>query len=104
MDFMLSYQEANDNALSENWPQYSTRLREICTLEPKYKFTSGWSQEIEDVLRLLKVLPSKGKSCEKLFSNTCMKLISFRVVSNKDSRINFNQCLPFLRKHKLFFK
>lgn len=90
MDFELSHQEANANALLENWPQYSARLREICTHEPKYKFKSSWSQDIEDVLSLLKVLPSKGKSCEKLFANVCNKIISFCVVSYKDLHAYYN--------------
>lgn len=81
MDFELSHQEANVNALLENWTQYSARLREICAHEAKYKFATSWSQDIEDILRLLKVLPSKGKSCEKLFANVCKKMISFCVVS-----------------------
>lgn len=83
MDFELSHQEENANALIDIWPHFSQRLREICTSEDKYKFTSTWSKDIEDILCLLKVLPSKGKSHEKLFSNVCKKLISFCVVSYK---------------------
>lgn len=84
MDFDLSHQEAKASALLENWPQYSAQLREMCAHEPKYKFASSWSQDIEDVLCLLKVLPSKGKSTEKLFLNVCKKLISFCVVSYRE--------------------
>lgn len=87
MDFKLSHQETNANALLEIWPLYSARLRKIREHEAKYKFASTWSQDIEDVLCLLKVLPSKGKSCEKLFANISKKLISFSVVSYKELHI-----------------
>lgn len=91
MDFELANPNANSTALIDKWPQYSQRLRTICEREKKYNQTYIWSDEVGDLLRLLKVFPSKGKGCEKLFERTASKFITFCVVSY--------ECLVFI-KHK----
>lgn len=72
--------KVNPGALIDKWPLFSERLRTICEREKKYEFISSWSPDVEDLLRLLKVFPSKGKGCEKLFLNAVTKFITFSVV------------------------
>lgn len=83
LDFELGYPELDSKALISKWPIYSQRLRLLSEREKKYWVSSIWSPDVEDLLRLLKIFPSKGKSCDKLFKDGAEKFISSCVVSLK---------------------
>lgn len=77
------YKDVNANALLERWDSLALQLRTI--LKANYKnttFKTEWSDEIENVLVLLMMMPSKqvGRNViasEKTFNDSVDKLLQF---------------------------
>lgn len=83
MDFTCNPKNACDeNAFVDNWPNYGTKLRTLV----KSDVSTDWDQDIENLLLLLYVFPSK--STKLPFVDAIKKLIVFRVVSDS--------CIPFV--------
>lgn len=72
---------ANDTFL-EKWPDYARALRAHCDSLDESPNHTRWSQQIEDILLLLKVLPPKpkGRGKVKPFLQLIDKMIVFNVV------------------------
>lgn len=85
-EFANEYKEINENALLEKWSSLAPQFRSILLVNYKIKnFETGWSDEIEDMLVLLKLLPSKqvGKhviSSEHTFNGAVDKFLKFMQV------------------------
>lgn len=65
--------QCNENAFTENWPKYAPKVRAHVDQD----IATEWDQNIENLLLLLHVFPSKGSQ----FQNSINSLIIFRVVS-----------------------
>lgn len=60
MEFARAFREINGNALLEKWESFKNQLRGIMVNQFNVQhFKTGWNNNIEDVLVLLKLLPSK---------------------------------------------
>lgn len=83
MEFAEEYSTVNANALIEKWETYEHQLREILVINfANVAFETGWSEDIENVLVLLKLLPSKQSgrnviASNSTFNNAIEKLVQF---------------------------
>lgn len=80
-DFEQKYKLVESNALKIAWPVYSEHLRRKFAAQEKYNIKTAWTENIENFLLLLKILPSKPKSGSLNFFKITEKLIVFSVVS-----------------------
>lgn len=62
------------------WPTYAKPLREHCDSKFNCEKHTPWSDDIENVLLLFKVLPPSGKGKKKLFKDIIDKVIVYQVV------------------------
>lgn len=54
----MRFGDFNVNGLLENWPKYSSKLKNVLDSSDKSSdFATMWSEDIEQVLILLKLLP-----------------------------------------------
>lgn len=83
LDFEQMFQSIDSNAFKTLWPGYAARLREISATRPDYTIGTNWSEQVEDVLLLLKIFPAKPNKRTINFHNLSEKLIVFSVVSSK---------------------
>lgn len=89
MDFAFIHPNKNSNAFVDNWSTYALKVDiklELSGMDSD--FYTDWPDDIESVLKLLKLLPKKntGKKCGKkakmCFSNVVGNLIKFLKVSD----------------------
>lgn len=74
------FKSVDTNAMKNAWPEFSSRLRERFSNQEKYAAITGWSQDVEDFLLLLKMFPSKPKGRSLTFPKLMEKLVVFSVV------------------------
>lgn len=79
-DYEEQFKESNPKAFLEQWPIYELKLREICNQKYECVKHTAWPDEIENILLLLKLFPSKTGNVES-FYKSIEKLIVFCVVS-----------------------
>lgn len=98
VQFLLDYEgrqsDSNVNSFLNKWPTYAERIRSICVAD-RAEFHSGWNQEINDLLQLLKLFPAKVKrGTNKLHYEPILdvidKLIVFALVRSIDVKMSNN--------------
>lgn len=76
----MRFENSNFNGFLTEWDQYSERLKQMCSNNPKQEVYSLWNEEVRGLLRLLRLFPaySRSKTVEILpFVKTIEKLIVF---------------------------
>lgn len=85
--YMIQYINLNCNAFLEDWPRYQQKLRNHCNEKYKCRKHSAWPDEIENVLLLLKLFPSKTRGVNAAespsFYKSIDKLVIFNVVRSR---------------------
>lgn len=80
-DFGIRHSEVDGAALGIFWGKHGNKLHKILIDSyPKLSFKSGWSQEVDNVLTLLRLFPAKNKPTAELFNKAMEKLLVFRMV------------------------
>lgn len=86
-DYEAQYADLNCNVFLEEWHNYQRKLRDYCNKKFKCKKHSAWPDEIENVLLLLKLFPSKTRGAKNAepqsFYKSIDKLIVFNVVRSR---------------------
>lgn len=87
-EFSDRFPQLDSKAYINAWPRYSAQLQDI--LRKQYatlNFHTQWSEEIQKLFILIKLLPTKfGRkvnTCRETFQKTTEKLIVFRPVGRK---------------------
>lgn len=87
-EFELSNEKVNCRAFFEKWPNFSTKLWDILTKHyNQHEFGTDWAKDIEEVLVLLKIFPSRqvGKNViasDRTFENSVKNFIQFEPVGH----------------------
>lgn len=84
LDFSLRYKDIDCDAFLDSWPTNNVRLNDILTNQYETSVYTMWSQDIQDLLILLKLLPAKSNGRNLLsvqaFNKATEKLFVFRKV------------------------
>lgn len=88
IDFREEFKSISCDVLLNEWPAYGKALRAYCDAKLGCDKHTKWSDEIENVILLLDVLPppkQRGRSRRnmKTFAELIDKLIVYRVVRNE---------------------
>lgn len=84
---MLDYAEEFESLGSTEvfvkmWPQYADTLRKICNEKYECQKHTKWTDDIENILLLIKILPFPQRGVKKRpFKDMIENVIVFRVVS-----------------------
>lgn len=83
-DFSVRYKEIDCNAFLDTWPTHSVRLNDILKDQYESSIYTMWTEDIQDLLILLKLLPAKTNGRNLLsvesFNKATEKLFVFRKV------------------------
>lgn len=86
IDFREEFKRVSCDALLNEWPEYGKALRVYCDAILDGTKHTQWSDEIENVLLLLNLLPpttkkrGRSKKNTNMFADLIDKLIVYRVV------------------------
>lgn len=88
IDFREEFKGVSCDVFLNEWPAYGKALRAHCDATLGGNKHTKWSDEIENVLLLLNILPppkqrGRSKRNMKTFSDLIDNLIVYRVVRNK---------------------
>lgn len=85
LDFREKYKDLSiDFDFLSKWPSYGLKLKDFCDKKFECENHSGWNTEIDMVLLLLKLFPSKPRGNRRFvhpFKDLINKLIIYKVVS-----------------------
>lgn len=82
-DFTVHYPDANAGDLLQKWEKLATAIKAVLATE-NVTVATGWSEEIEQFLALMKLLPAKsGKAPVLSFIRVVDRLIIHSEVSNR---------------------
>lgn len=82
-DFTVHYPDSDAEGLLQKWKQYSTAIENVLVVE-KVSVSTGWNEEIDQFLALIKLLPAKsGKAPVMSFIRVVERFIIHSEVSKK---------------------
>lgn len=86
IDFREEFKNIQCDVFLSEWPEYAKSLRTYCDAILGGKKHTQWSDEIENVLLLLSVLPppkprGRSKKNTNIFADFISKLLVYRVVN-----------------------
>lgn len=61
-DFIIRFPKANADVFIEKWPFYASNMKNVLLDSYKQEMGTLWSEEVEQLLVVLKLLPAKGGS------------------------------------------
>lgn len=84
-DFSHRFSDSDCDAFLGSWPEYRVRLKEILRNQYQASIRTTWSEDISDLLILLKLNPARANGRNLLtiesFNKAIEKLFVFRKVS-----------------------
>lgn len=87
LDFSQHFSDVDSHAFLDTWSEFAEKLKKVHQQSYKSDIDTEWSDDIENFLILLKLLPlssgRKGQLATRLsFQNAIRKLIVFSKVKN----------------------
>lgn len=84
----MHFPEVDSNALIAKWPNFGSNVKEILKEHYSTTVNTGWSENIEQMLALLKILPAKAgrnagpvvpfvQAIDKLIVHSEVRVINF---------------------------
>lgn len=59
-DFKVHFPQVDSDALMKNWPDFGSRIKEILSEHYRTTVSTGWPDNIEQALAIIKILPTKA--------------------------------------------